>query len=97
MANYRVEYHTVDRFTGLPEDRPREIHWFQRRGLSRKDLTNMLLACTQDGEDIIGFIYRNEEYIGMVEVEVNDLYKRTALIIHSHQPWFKHQWKRRAV
>ena len=82
MANYRVEFFRCSRETGKPENQPREIMWFSRSGLSRRDISNILLACTWPGENIIGYIYRNETYIGMAEADSNDLYSRSSIIIN---------------
>ena len=96
MAQYKINYFIVDPQTGLPEDHPCEIMWFERRGLSRKDIGNMLLACTWTDRDIIGYVYRNNRPIGAVEVSLNDLYKSTSVFFNGKQ-WYKHQWKRRAA
>ena len=96
MKSYRVEYYNIDGITGLQEDRPSEIHWFQRRGLSRRDITNMLMACTRTDRNIVGHIYRDEKSIGLIEVKVSSLYKFTAVIL-SGRSFFKHQWRTETV
>lgn len=96
MANYKVVYYQVDEETGLPEDRPREIICFQRPRLSRRDVSTLLLACTCADCEILGYVYRNDDYIGMVDVRMTDLYKSTCVYLHGKH-WFKNQWKRRAA
>lgn len=96
MAHYKIEYFEVSSITYLPEDHPCEIMWFERRGLSKKDISNMLLACTWTDKDILGYVYRNDKYIGMVEVQQTAVYKGTAVYLNGKR-WHKHQWKRRAA
>lgn len=96
MAQYKIEYFNVSSTTWLPEDHPCEIMWFERKGLSRKDISNMLLACTWTDRDVLGYVYRNDTYIGMVEVQQTSLYKGTCVYLNGKH-WHKHQWKRRAA
>ena len=96
MASYKVVYYRVSEESGLPEDHPREIICFQRPRLSRRDVSTMLLFCTDADCEVLGYVYRDDEHIGMVAVRMTDLYKATSVFL-SKKYWFKNQWFRRAA